>query len=841
MSTRHLIIHGHFYQPPRENPWILAIEPQETAAPYADWNLRINRECYAPNTKSRLLGPDGSITRLINNYEYLSFNFGPTLLSWLEKADPGTYASLIAADRRAAEARGGHGPALAQVYNHIIMPLANTRDRLTQIRWGLCDFETRFGRRPEGMWLAETAADLETLRMLAEAGIKFTILSQGQARAVRPLAAKSAAAGDTGQWCDVAGGRVDPREPYRVFWGSGPSDYLDVFFYDGPVSRAIAFENLLSSGVNLLRRVEEAFGDPKPGGAPRLVNLATDGESYGHHFAFGDMALAWLFDHLEQNAGGPEAIRLTNYGEYLAKFPPVMEARIFDDTSWSCAHGVERWRSDCGCNTGGGGGRWNQKWRKPLREGFDWLRDQMAEVFTGRTRTLLADPWAARDDYLRVIISGYDPKVQAEFLKTHQTRPLSGEEATVVLSLMESQLMSLFMFTSCGWFFDEVSGLEPVQNLRYALRGIELAGRYASGDLAAGLTDFLKTIKPNVEEYPTGLDLWREKVAVDSLGLQPLAAHWAASAVLDVPAMLDCFVEPNFSASRLVRLEGEGVEIIAGAVDIIDRRLARTDRCLCLGLYSGGTHLAVLTRAAGAEAADPPWLQADYLRAALEPDLNVSAALALWEKMTGLMPGGSRFILEDLLPHCRRMLLDTLVEGLYDSIKNHAMDIFHRNQHLFMMNRSSGQTLTWMERFLFRVMGEAELRRILGPADFDRPVNLPALTSLLNRRGLVGLAREEPVLADAGPLFLAKVFHSLRGDDAEHRKALLTELIGFVKLTREEGFDIDLWASQNKWYTLRADQDFMSRLSPEESALMGVLGVALGFSENFESGLIGLA
>ena len=839
MSTRHLIIHGHFYQPPRENPWILAIEPQETAAPYADWNQRINRECYAPNTKSRLLDNSGRIKRLINNYEHLSFNFGPTLLSWMEKADPKTYTRIIEADRETAAARDGHGPALAQIYNHIIMPLASDSDRLTQIRWGLADFESRFGRRPEGMWLAETAADLKTLRMLAQEGIKFTILSQGQAKAVRPLIACRAAAGNAGQWCDVSGGRVDPREPYRVFWGNGPSDYLDVFFYDGPVSRAIAFEKLLSSGANLLGRIEQAFGAPKAGNAPRLVNLATDGESYGHHFAFGDMALAWLFDHLEENSGDPEAIQLTNYGQYLANFPPVMEAEIFDDTSWSCAHGVERWRSDCGCNTGGGGGHWNQKWRKPLRDGFNWLRDQLAEVFAAQTKNLLADPQAARNDYIRVVVSGYDPEVRSEFIRTHQIRPLSGEESATVLALMESQLMSLYMFTSCGWFFDEISGLEPVQNMRYALRGIELAGRYAPRDLTAGLLNYFRTIVPNVSEYKTGLDVWQDKVAGDSLSLPAVAAHWAAAMILNVPVMLECFVVPEFSQRGLTRLSGDGVEIIAGMVDITDRRLARTTPCLCLGIYSGGTHLAILTKEADPEAGAPRWLQPEYLRAAVSGDLSASAALSLWEKMTGLMPDGSRFVLEDLLPHCRRMLLGTLVEDLYDDIKNHAMDIFNRNQHLLMMNRSAGQSLTWMERFLFRVMGEAELKRILGPADFDRPVNLPALTNLLNKRGLVGQAKEEPVLAETGQLFLDKVFHSLRGDEAGHRKALLAELVGFIRLIREEGFNIDLWAGQNQWYTLRADTAFVSRLTPEEKALLDDLGVALGFSPDFGDQLSG--
>ncbi len=827
-SGRYLVIHGHFYQPPRENPWILAIEPQDSAAPYANWNLRINRECYAPNSRARLLGTDGLIRRVINNYERLSFNFGPTLLSWLEKADSDTYHQLIAADRRAAEAHDGHGPALAQVYNHIIMPLANPRDRLTQIRWGLIDFETRFGRRPEGQWLAETAADLETLKMLAGEGVKFTILSQGQAAAVRPLAA--AKRGDDTPWCDVTGGRIDPREPYRVVWGPGPDDGLDVFFYDGPVSRAIAFEKLLRDGSTLLGRVEQAFGEPLAGGGPRLVNLATDGESYGHHFAFGDMALAWLFDHLETQAGEAEAIRLTNYGQYLALFPPTKEVRIIDNTSWSCVHGVERWRSDCGCNTGGGNGHWNQKWRRPLREGFDWLRDRLAEIFERRGRELLTDPWAARDDYIRVVIADYRPEALDEFFRAHRARELDGAEISRALALLESQLMGLYMFTSCGWFFDEISGLEPVQNLRYSLRAIELAQPFAETDLTRGLENFLETIVPNDPEYATGLEVWRKMVVPDSLDRRTLAAHWAASTLLDVPEVLDFFETPRFNSRTVTRLKGEGLDIMAASVDLFDRRLARADTHLCLAIYSGSTHLAILAGEPGPETAGaaPDWLDEHKLRAYLGERLKAPAALSIWDFMLGLMPLTSRFVIEDFLPYCRAALLSALVDDVYDDLKARARDLFHLHQHLLMTKRAAGQPITWVERFIFRVMGETELQRILGPAEFDRPINLGALTNLLNKRGLVGLAKEEPIVAELGQVFFQNVFRSLA--EARALRQHLTEILNFIKLIRQEGFRFDLWGSQNQWYALYLDPIFSARLSPEEQNLMRELGEALGFS-----------
>ncbi|MDR1922613.1 MAG: DUF3536 domain-containing protein [Candidatus Adiutrix sp.] len=848
MSNRYLVIHGHFYQPPRENPWIMAIEPQDSAAPFADWNLRVNRECYSPNTQSRLMDSEGRIKRLVNNYEYLSFNFGPTLLSWMEKADPVTYGRIIKADRKAAEAKNGHGPALAQVYNHIIMPLANEHDRLTQIRWGLTDFETRFGRRAEGLWLAETAVDLTTLKMLSAEGLKFTILSQTQARAVRrpsPAAGEKAAAvfsppqaGEApraADWLDVSGGRIDPREPYRVFWGDGPDDFINVFFYDGPVSRAIAFEKLLTDGTNLLRHIEEAFGEPKEDGAPRLVNLATDGESYGHHFTFGDMALSWLFDHLEKQAAVPGAVRLTNYGEYLSMFPPVREARIFENTSWSCAHGIERWRSDCGCNTGGGDGGWNQKWRAPLREGLDWLRDQLSCAYEAKAGRFFKDPWRARDDYIRVIIADYDEAEQDRFFERHQkVESLSQEERSCLLELLESQLMSLYMFTSCAWFFDDISGLEPTQNMRYALRAIELAQLYTGVDLASGFLTSLAEIKPNVKKYKTGLDVWRSKAAPGNLTGRAAAAHWAAAVILDARHILSLFNTPRFSDKVVTRLTGQGIEILAGVVEVFDRRVRRAGAYRCLAIYSGGAHLAILVEEAleSDEAQSGRWLEKSYLSAALGDDLSTLSTLNIWAAMVRLMPKASRFVMEELLPHCRSALLSAMVSDIYEGVKNYAGDAFHLHQHLLLTHRASGRPADWIERFMFRVVGESELKRILGPADFGKPVNMAALSNLLNRRGLVGISRDEPVLAETAAVFFRRAFEKLPAAKPAHR--LLLEIFNFVKLIKDEGFTLNLWEMQNAWQALKTDPSFNAGLSAEESGIMDGLGLLLGFAPQTE-------
>ncbi|HVA17610.1 MAG TPA: DUF3536 domain-containing protein, partial [Candidatus Dormibacteraeota bacterium] len=377
---RYICIHGHFYQPPRENPWLEAVEIQDSAYPYHDWNARITAECYGPNSSSRVLDEQGRIVRIVNNYSKISFNFGPTLLSWLEEKSPAVYQSILAADEMSQALYSGHGSAIAQVYNHMIMPLANRRDKETQIVWGLRDFEHRFRRMPEGMWLAETAVDLETLDLLAQHGIKFTILAQTQARSARRI-------GGT-KWRDVSDGSIDPSMPYRITLPSGRT--MALFFYDGPISRAVAFEGLLNRGEYLASRLAQAFSDSREW--PQLVHIATDGETFGHHHKRGEMALSYAIEQIESTG----IAKMTNYGEFLERYPPFREVRIKENSSWSCVHGVDRWRADCGCNSGMHPG-WHQQWRAPLRKALDWLRDQLAPHFEEKGRDFFSDPWRARD------------------------------------------------------------------------------------------------------------------------------------------------------------------------------------------------------------------------------------------------------------------------------------------------------------------------------------------------------------------------------------------------------------------------------------------------------------
>lgn len=509
-ARRYLCIHAHFYQPPRENPWLEEIELQDSAAPYHDWNERITAECYGPNAYSRILGPDNRIRRIVNNYERISFNFGPTLLSWLKDKAPDVYGRVLEADAKSRERFSGHGNALAQAYNHPILPLASARDKLTQIRWGIRDFETRFRRRPEGMWLPETAVDTETLELLAAEGLRFTVLEPGQARRTRKIGARA--------W-RTAAGSVDPRHPYVVRLPSGRPFY--VFFYDGPVSRAVAFEQLLTRGEHLAGRLKTAFDPHRED--PQLVHIATDGETYGHHHRFGDMALAYALDTLDAD---PD-VRLTNYGEFLDLHPPTHEVEIADNTSWSCAHGVERWRSDCGCSTNAQPG-WNQAWRGPLRQALDWLRDEVSPRYEARGGELLKDPWAARDDYVSVILDRSPDNLEAFFAR-HRQRELSAAERTECLKLLELQRHVQLMYTSCGWFFADLGGIETVQVIQYADRVLQLAEELFKTPLEPEFLRRLKAAASNIPDVGDGERVYKRFVRPARVDMEKVGAHFAVT------------------------------------------------------------------------------------------------------------------------------------------------------------------------------------------------------------------------------------------------------------------------------------------------------------------------
>ncbi len=577
LSGRYLCVHGHFYQPPRENPWLDIVETQDSAAPYHDWNERITAECYATNGCSRILNQAGEIVRIVNNYARMSFNFGPTLLSWMEERAPLAYRSILAADLESRAQFSGHGSALAQVYNHIIMPLASERDKRTQIVWGIADFEARFGRKPEGMWLAETAVDTPTLELLAEHGILFTILAPNQCRAVRPLGESD--------WRGTEDASVDTRQPYLVRLASGRT--ISIFFYDGPRSRAIAFDRLLDSGEGFARRLTSGFADHP---SAQLVHVATDGESYGHHHRHGEMALSYALAYVEEH----QLARLTNYGEYLELFPPRWEARIAEQTSWSCAHGVERWRSDCGCNGGKAG--WNQRWRAPLREALDQLRDALLPLVAEAGGPLFLDVDRARNAYLAVILD----RTQLEpFLAAHTAHPLRPEERRVALKLMELERHEQLMYTSCGWFFDDIAGLETVQIIAYAARALQLAGELfgaRGAELEAAFLDRLARAESNVAEEGNGAAIYRKHGRGLQVGLEQVAAHYAISSIFSNYAE-----QAELFAYSVKKLSGELINsgrgrLLSGEAEVASRFTEDCERVVYAVLHFGDLNIAAVVK-----------------------------------------------------------------------------------------------------------------------------------------------------------------------------------------------------------------------------------------------------
>jgi alpha-amylase/alpha-mannosidase (GH57 family) len=514
MDSNYICIHGHFYQPPRENPWLEEVELEDSAYPFHDWNARITFDCYAPNTASRILDTQKRIVDIVNNYSKISFNFGPTLLSWLERQAPDEYKAILEADKESQKRFGGHGAALAQAFNHIIMPLANDRDRRTQVQWGIKDFEHRFGRYPEGMWLPETAANVATLETLAEHCINFTILAPRQAKAVRKIGEND--------WREVNESTIDTSRAYLCRLPSGKTIHL--FFYNGAIAHEVSYGGLLHSGENLAKCLLGAF---KKEDRPQLTSIATDGETFGHHHRYGDMALAYCLNYIESN----NLANITIYSQFLEKHPPQYEIAIHENSSWSCVHGVERWRSHCGCHSGRGA-EWTQKWRQPLREGMDWLRDTLTPVYEEQMRRFVAEPWQTRDEYVAVLLDRTPAKVK-NFLSAQAGRSLNEEETTTMLKLLEMQRHAMLMFTSCGWFFDEISGIEGTQVMKYAARSMQLARETGGVELENDYKAILENApsnKPRIKNGARAYEIYVQPAAID---LHRVGAHYAVSSLFE--------------------------------------------------------------------------------------------------------------------------------------------------------------------------------------------------------------------------------------------------------------------------------------------------------------------
>jgi alpha-amylase/alpha-mannosidase (GH57 family) len=802
-----ICIHGHFYQPPRENPWLESVELQDSAAPYHDWNERISVECYAPNASARILDGEGRIAEITSNYSKISFNFGPTLLAWMRDKMPEIHEAIVAADKLSRQRFSGHGSAIAQVYNHMILPLANSRDKHTQVLWGIRDFEYRFGRAPEGLWLSETAADADTLEVLAQHGLKFTIFSPYQASRTREVGKRS--------WRDVDGGRIDPTRPYLLRLPSGKM--LTVFFYDGPVSQAVAFEHLLESGERLAGRLMSAFNDQRQWN--QLVHIATDGESYGHHHRHGEMALAYALHFIESN----QLARLTNYGEYLEKHPPTHEVQIHEKTAWSCTHGVGRWMSNCGCNSGGHPG-WNQNWRTPLRQALDWLRDEMAPLYEAKANELLHDAWAARNDYISVIWDR-NPESREQFLARHARRELNAEEKVLVWKLLELQRHAMLMYTSCGWFFDEISGIESVQVVQYAARALELARHVFGKDLEPGFLDLFQGAKSNIEEHCDGRCIYGKFVKPAMIDRAKASAHYAISSIFQQYGKKTRVFSFCFEDEDRKLLSSGKTRLALGRTKVISEITLKSEVFSYAILYLGEHNVTGGVRPVQADEAYQAMCQ--EISAAFET-ADVPQVIRLIDRHFGEAPYSLRSLFKDE----QRRILTEILSSTREDLESRFRLITERYTPLMKFLRSAGAPLPPALETARDFVLQSDILVQLAA----EPMNLAHLQTMLEE------ARSQvPHILDANVSFAVKnrmeqLIQQLAAQPADLDR--IETLEHLAELVMPLPLGLNLWKVQNTYWEMlqRTVPEFRQRAEAgDQSALAWMLkflalGDRLGFA-----------
>jgi alpha-amylase/alpha-mannosidase (GH57 family) len=820
-AHRYVCVHGHFYQPPRENPWLETVEVQDSAAPYHDWNDRIAAECYAPNGASRIQNKQNEIVRIVNNYSRMSFNFGPTLLKWLQDKAPRTYRMILDADKTSAQRYSGHGSALAQVYNHMIMPLANRRDAITQIRWGIADFEHRFGRKPEGMWLAETAVSRVVLDLMAAEGIKFTILAPHQCARFRPLAAqdKPGAPGLSSEtWVQTPNATVDPTRPYTVKLDEGRS--IAIFFYDGPSSRAIAFEGLLNSGEAFGSRLLDGFHAPSPNATlrPELSHVATDGESYGHHHRYGEMALSYAMHWIEHN----DHANLTNYGEFLEKFPPDYEAEVVEDTSWSCMHGIERWRSNCGCNGGKPG--WNQLWRGPLRDALDFLRDASAPLAEKLAEGLLTDLWAARDGYIDIVLDRSTPS-KDRFFARHATRVLTSEERVLVLELLELERHAQLMYTSCGWFFDEISGIETIQVIAYAGRVLQLAAKLFGEPghaLEQRFLEILALAKSNLPDLGDGAELYRRYVTGIRIGLEQVGAHYAISSIFrSYPEDGELFCFELHRDSHESFTSGRG-KVALGRAHIRSQITEEAEEICFAVLHLGDQNLSAAVRR---YASDDPADVAAFAKFTEDVGIairhaNLPEVIRLIDRFFGTLAYSLTSLFADEQQRILRTILDRTLAEMEDSLRK----IYEDHASLLRFLTESGMAAPPALAIAANFAINASLRSAIAADNFDSA----EIETLLARATADQVAIDTQVLSFAAADRMKRAMVQLEAAAEKERAmkpAVQTALTIAVAL-RTLPFDVNLWQAQNIWNDLyrRSDKNYWP---PEWTLAFQKLGEAL--------------
>lgn len=789
-----ICIHGHFYQPPRENAWLEVIEVQDSAHPYHDWNERIAAECYAPNAASRIL-ENGVIKNIVNNYAEISFNFGPTLLSWMEENDRETYEAILEADEESSKRFGGHGSAMAQVYNHIIMPLASRSDKETQIIWGIRDFEFRFSRRPEGMWLAETAVDIESLELLAAHQIKFTVLAPRQARSFRKLG--------TEEWHQVSKEGINTKRSYVVKLPSGNS--IVIFFYDGDASQSVAFNGLLNDGEKFANALLGAVDLSNE--EPELINIATDGETYGHHHKHGDMALAFCLDSIER----AKSVRITNYAEYAEMHPPQYEAEIHENSSWSCVHGVERWRNDCGCNSGGKP-HWHQKWRKPLREALDWLRDEAVKIYDQEAAQILKDPIKARNEYINVILNRNEDTVR-KFLKDHCLKVVSPNK---VFRMMEAQRNAMLMYTSCGWFFDEVSGIETVQILQYACRAIQLLNQTSGRDLESEFIAKLEQVPSNVPSLENAANVYRKSVVPSKTNLQRVGMHYAVASLFEEdPENFPIF---NYTTANefFIRKEAGEQRLVIG-ITKVKSNVTRSEKKFTFAVIYMGKHNIIGNISIDMEEAKFNNMNSDITQSFDEGRLG---------DVIGVMQtyfGPEKYTLWELFKDEKRKVLDMITEQSMSELETSLRRVYNRDYPLVNALSKNDIPIPKAYTTTFEYILNADLIN-----SFQKEkINVKEIERIIGE-----LAKWNLTIEDTGKvsrLAGESIYKELRRISAERASIKrIDRLNRLFPLLKQFKLDPNLYMSQNIYFEISRQEGFQSSSKPEWLAQFKLLGENLG-------------
>jgi alpha-amylase/alpha-mannosidase (GH57 family) len=786
MKDAFVAIHGHFYQPPRENPWLDIIETEESAHPFHDWNERIALECYRPNAHARILDGKSKILEIVNNYSSISFNFGPTLLPWLEKHFPSVYQQIVDADKESLR-RFGHGNAIAQVYNHIIMPLANDRDKQTEVLWGMADFEKRFHRKPEALWLPETAVNYATLQVLVKYGMRYLILSPFQASRARSFGGR--------KWTDVSQGRIDTTRPYRCFIkdASGKKlldQFIDIFFYNGNISKEIAFGDLLKDGNNFCNRFTQFYQESKQ--RPQLIHVATDGETYGHHMKFGEMALAYALDK-----GFPaRGFELINYAAFLKRFPPVHEVEIDEGpkgegTSWSCAHGVGRWKENCGCSTGGKPG-WNQEWRKPLREALDFLRDELSRAFEREGEKIFQDVWEARNRYIEVILNR-SPDGIKDFFDQHGVKSLDGEGRMKGLKLLEIQRHALQMYTSCGWFFNDLAGIETIIILQHASRAIQLAEEWMGAEIEEKFVQHLSQAKSNLPEAGKGDQVYQRLVKPKWVTPERVVNHFAITSLLDSGDE-----EKQIFSYRVEKIHYEKIEKEANLLAVgqlrVTSEIIPEPREFVFGLISSkkkAFRTWVLETKEG--------LNFRVLKEKAQESFNKG------EEITGFLSsllGNRIFTIKDTLKEERQAIFQKMIQKEFDEHCQIYGDLFDRTRQAVEALSREGLGIPYEIRVAAEVTLSDRLFQEIKELkrDFKGTIERKKIDEIVEEAKEHGYhLRKEKSLLALNRILMERMnaLQKTKGSDVSRQAELAEEVLTLVGLANKWDFEISLEEAQN--------------------------------------------